>query len=180
MYSAQASFARPRTTSAQRLLAFFGLYPSSLSKSAGLASLAGNASLVSIPDASLRGRRKKGRGRGWGREKSAKEGKRGKGNLPLFSSSLSPTPFDACYTGWLMLNTISRMLAFLFAVGIPETLGILQIATAIAIYLGQLYITNNTTKHCRTLYCNLEKEKKRGRKRERKKDELRELKQSTK
>ena len=79
-----------------------------------------------------------------------------------------------------MLNTISRKLAFLFAVGIPETLGILQIATAIAIYLRQLYITNNTTKHCRTLYCNLEKEKKRGRKRERKKDELRELKQSTK
>ena len=112
MYSAQASFARPRTTSAQRLLAFFGLYPSSLSKSSGLASLAGNASLVSIPDASLRGRRKKGRGRGWRREKSAKEGKRGKGNLPLFSSSLSPTPFDACYTGWLMLNTISRTLAF--------------------------------------------------------------------
>ena len=133
-----------------------------------------------LADASLRGRRKTGRGRGWGREKSAKEGKRGKGNLPLFSSSLSPTPFDACYTGWLMLNTISRMLAFLFAVGIPETLGILQIATAIAIYLRQLYITNNTTKHCRTLYCHLEKEKKRGRKRERKKDELRELKQSTK
>ena len=61
-----------------------------------------------------------------------------------------------------MLNTISRTLAFLFAVGIPETLGILQIATAIAIYLRQLYITNNTTKHCRTLYCHLEKEKKRG------------------
>ena len=79
-----------------------------------------------------------------------------------------------------MLNTISTMLACLFTVGVSEPLGILQIATAMAIYLRQLYITNNTTKHCRTLYCNLEKEKKRGRKRERKKDELRELKQSTK
>ena len=79
-----------------------------------------------------------------------------------------------------MLNTICTMLACLFTVGIPEPLGILQIATAIAIYLRQLYITNNTTKHCRTLYCNSEKEKKKGRKRERKKDELRELKQSTK
>ena len=79
-----------------------------------------------------------------------------------------------------MLNTISTMLACLFTVGIPELLGILQIATAIAIYLRQLYITDNTTKHCRTLYCHLEKEKKRGRKRERKKDELRELKQTTK
>ena len=79
-----------------------------------------------------------------------------------------------------MLNTISTMLACLFTVGVSEPLGILQIATAMAIYLRQLYITNNTTKHCRTLYCNLEKENKRGRKRERKKDELRELKQSTK
>ena len=116
-----------------------------------------------------------------GEGEKRERGKKGKRESPsFFPSSLSPTPFDACYTGWLMLNTISTMLAFLFAVGVPETLGILQIAPAIAIYLRQLYITNNTTKHCRTLYCNLEKEKKRGRKRERKKDELRELKQSTK
>ena len=114
-----------------------------------------------------------------GEGEKRERGKKGKRESPsFFPSSLSPTPFDACYTGWLMLNTISTMLAFLFAVGVPETLGILQIAPAIAIYLRQLYITNNTTKHCRTLYCNLEKEKKRGRKRERKKDELRELKQS--
>ena len=107
-------------------------------------------------------------GKGVGEGEKRERGKKGKRESPSFyPSSLSPTPFDACYTGWLMLNTISRTLAFLFAVGIPETLGILQIATAIAIYLGQLYITNNTTKHCRTLYCNLEKEKKRGRKRER-------------
>ena len=80
--------------SARRLLAFFGLYPSGLSKSSGLASLAGNASLVSIADASLRGRGKKGRGRGWGREKSAKEGKRGKGNPPLFSLPPYPLPLS--------------------------------------------------------------------------------------
>ena len=83
-YSAQASFARPRTTLARRLSAFFGFYIS-LAKSAGLASLAGKASLVSIPDASLRDRRKKGRGR----EKRAKEGKRE--SPSFFPSSLSPT-----------------------------------------------------------------------------------------
>ena len=67
---------------------------------------------------SLQGRRKKGRGR----EKSTKEGK-GKGAFPslpnpppFFPFSLSPTPFDACYAGyvlsrhysiprWCLLNT---------------------------------------------------------------------------
>ena len=57
---------------------------------------------------SLRGGRKKGRVRG--REKSAKEGKM-KGSLPslpnpspFFPSSLSPTPFDACYAGYYFLG----------------------------------------------------------------------------
>ena len=86
-----------------------------------------------LADASLRGRRKKGRGRGWGREKSAKEVKRGKGNPPLFSLPPYPLPLST-----LMLNTISTILACLFTVGIPEPLGILQTATAIAIYLRQL------------------------------------------
>ena len=58
-----------------------------------------------LADASLRGRRKKGRGRGWGREKSAKEGKRGKENLPLFSLPPYPLPLStpATQAGWCLI-----------------------------------------------------------------------------
>ena len=50
---------------------------------------------------------------GLGREKGAKEGKR-EGSLALspqfpffFPSSLSPTPFDACYAGYLIMRLFS-------------------------------------------------------------------------
>ena len=81
-----------------------------------IASLAAKASLVSKADASLRGRPKKGKGRG--REKSAKEGKRE--SPSFFPSSLYPIPFDACYAGSMILNAISTILACLFTVAIPE------------------------------------------------------------
>ena len=54
---------------------------------------------------SLRGRHKKGRGRG---EEEKRQGEKGRERrllplspipLPFFPSSLSPTPFDICYAG---------------------------------------------------------------------------------
>ena len=69
---------------------------------------------------SLCGRRKKGRGRGGGR-KARKKGK-GKGsrrplpslpNPPLFfSSSLSPSPFAACYTGYILHSQQHQLLIY--------------------------------------------------------------------
>ena len=60
------------------------------------------------------------RGGGGGREKSAKEGKREGVPYPLsvislfFPSSLSPTPFDAGYAGYLFENDLKLNVKFIF------------------------------------------------------------------
>ena len=59
------------------------------------------------PGISLHGGRKKG----WGREDWEKR-ERGESNPPHFEpSSLSPTPFDACYAGYLGFFFFSKHLS---------------------------------------------------------------------
>ena len=71
----------------------------------GFSGASARAESCSYRKCSLRGRRQKRRGRGRGIEKGKGKGKGALSlsppiPLPFFPSSLSPTPFDACYPGY--------------------------------------------------------------------------------